>query len=148
MKQLIGTAFLIHIQQQHSVAFPSHLEQQFYKCCISLSFAKTAYCSCISYFFCNSFHFLPLSFPARFGHTLVDDVLRGAGTSIPLVGNFFNPRPLFQFQTRPSALLEGLASANAQPADAHLVSALTHNLFKQETEPIGMDLMALNIQVG
>ncbi|XP_037781147.1 chorion peroxidase-like [Penaeus monodon] len=84
----------------------------------------------------------------RFGHTLVDDVLRGAGTSIPLVGNFFNPRPLFQFQTRPSALLEGLASANAQPADAHLVSALTHNLFKQETEPIGMDLMALNIQRG
>ncbi|XP_047481270.1 eosinophil peroxidase-like [Penaeus chinensis] len=84
----------------------------------------------------------------RFGHTLVDDSLRGAGTSIPLVGNFFNPRPLFQFQTRPSALLEGLASVNAQPADAYLVPSLTHNLFKQETESVGMDLMALNIQRG
>ncbi|XP_042870130.1 chorion peroxidase-like isoform X2 [Penaeus japonicus] len=84
----------------------------------------------------------------RFGHTLVDDMLRGAGTSIPLVGNFFNPRPLFQFQTRPAALLAGLATANAQPADAHLVSSLTHNLFKQESDLVGMDLMALNIQRG
>ncbi|XP_069975779.1 salivary peroxidase/catechol oxidase isoform X2 [Penaeus vannamei] len=84
----------------------------------------------------------------RFGHTLVDDMLRGAGTSIPLVGNFFNPRPLFQFQTRPTALLGGLASALAQPADAYLVPSLTNDLFKQSSDPVGMDLMALNIQRG
>lgn len=102
---------------------------------------------------CNCGSRIPLAIasatclPDRFGHTLVDDMLRGAGTSIPLVGNFFNPRPLFQFQTRPAALLAGLATANAQPADAHLVSSLTHNLFKQESDLVGMDLMALNIQV-
>lgn len=83
----------------------------------------------------------------RFGHTLVDDMLQGEGKAVPLVGNFFNPEPLFHGESRPSALLEGLATMNAQPADAYLVPSLTNNLFKGHNDPVGMDLMALNIQV-
>ncbi|XP_047481343.1 chorion peroxidase-like isoform X2 [Penaeus chinensis] len=84
----------------------------------------------------------------RFGHTLVDDMLQGEGSAVPLVGNFFNPEPLFRGESRPSALLEGLATMNAQPADAYLVPSLTNNLFKGHNDPVGMDLMALNIQRG
>ncbi|XP_042870127.1 chorion peroxidase-like isoform X2 [Penaeus japonicus] len=84
----------------------------------------------------------------RFGHTLVDDMLQGEGKAVPLVGNFFNPEPLFHGESRPSALLEGLATMNAQPADAYLVPSLTNNLFKGHNDPVGMDLMALNIQRG
>ncbi|XP_064121849.1 peroxidase-like isoform X1 [Macrobrachium nipponense] len=85
----------------------------------------------------------------RFGHTLVNDALRGAGgEAVPLLGNFQNARILFEEPTRPSALLEGLAAANSQAPDFYLVLTLTNKLFAQPANRIGLDLMSLNIQRG
>ncbi|XP_068216519.1 peroxidase-like isoform X2 [Palaemon carinicauda] len=85
----------------------------------------------------------------RFGHTLVNDAFRGAGgESVPLLGNFENAKVLFQKNTRPSAILEGLATANSQAPDFYLVLTLTNKLFAQPENRIGLDLMSLNIQRG
>ncbi|XP_063589602.1 chorion peroxidase-like [Penaeus indicus] len=84
----------------------------------------------------------------RFGHTLIGDVLRGDGTDLHLEDSFFKPEQLFEDQTRPSALLEGLVNTSAQPYDTYLVPALINSLFKGPHDPVGMDLMALNIQRG
>ncbi|XP_068234436.1 myeloperoxidase-like [Palaemon carinicauda] len=84
----------------------------------------------------------------RFGHTLVNDILKSSEHSIPLLGNFMNPHILHQKRTRPSALLEGLVNEPAQAADAYLVPTLTERLFAGLDDPVGLDLMALNIQRG
>ncbi|XP_037781146.1 peroxidase-like protein 3 [Penaeus monodon] len=84
----------------------------------------------------------------RFGHTLIGDVLPGDGADLRLEDSFFKPEQLFEDQTRPSALLEGLVNTNAQPYDTYLVPALINSLFKGPHDPVGLDLLALNIQRG
>ncbi|XP_066972309.1 peroxidase-like [Macrobrachium rosenbergii] len=84
----------------------------------------------------------------RFGHTLVNDFLKSSGLNIPLLGSFMRPYILHQKRTRPSALLEGLANEPSQAADTYLVHTLTDKLFAGLEEPVGLDLMALNIQRG
>ncbi|XP_071549774.1 salivary peroxidase/catechol oxidase-like isoform X2 [Panulirus ornatus] len=85
----------------------------------------------------------------RFGHTLVNDFLKGSGgKSVPLSGNFMNPRVLGEAGSSPSDLLHGLANSLSQAVDAYLVPTLTNKLFARRDEPVGLDLMSLNIQRG
>ncbi|KAK7074890.1 hypothetical protein SK128_026306 [Halocaridina rubra] len=83
----------------------------------------------------------------RFGHSMVNDVLKASGEDIvPLTGNFLNPKVLFQNNTRPSALLEGLAATASESPDTYLILTLTNRLFSPSDTALGLDLMALNIQ--
>ncbi|KAG7155904.1 Peroxidasin-like 4, partial [Homarus americanus] len=82
----------------------------------------------------------------RFGHTLVNDVLRGSGKNVTLSGSFMDPHVLHESGTSPSDLLSGLANSHSQAADSYLVPTLTNKLFARPDEPVGLDLMALNIQ--
>ncbi|XP_042204888.1 peroxidasin-like protein isoform X2 [Homarus americanus] len=84
----------------------------------------------------------------RFGHTLVNDVLRGSGKNVTLSGSFMDPHVLHESGTSPSDLLSGLANSHSQAADSYLVPTLTNKLFARPDEPVGLDLMALNIQRG
>ncbi|KAK3862239.1 hypothetical protein Pcinc_031880 [Petrolisthes cinctipes] len=85
----------------------------------------------------------------RFGHTLVSDVLRGSGDKrVPLSGNFMDPHVLVEDGSKPSDLLLGLASSPSQAADSYLVLTLSNKLFAKPEEPVGLDLMSLNIQRG
>ncbi|XP_042860961.1 myeloperoxidase-like [Penaeus japonicus] len=84
----------------------------------------------------------------RFGHSLVNDILKSSGEIVPLLGNFMDPHLLRDRKTSASALLEGLATSRAQALDSYLVPTLTNKLFASPHEPVGLDLMALNIQRG
>lgn len=96
----------------------------------------------------NSCMSVPLSEYLRFGHTLVSDVLRGSGPiRVPLSGNFMNPRVLVEEGTMPTDLLLGLATSPSEAPDAYLVLTLSNKLFARPEEPVGLDLMSLNIQV-
>ncbi|KAK7076393.1 hypothetical protein SK128_013338 [Halocaridina rubra] len=59
-----------------------------------------------------------------------------------------NSSMLYAQQTRPSALLEGLVNTPTQAADSFLVHTLINKLFAGRDDPVGLDLMALNIQRG
>ncbi|XP_063606892.1 peroxidasin-like, partial [Penaeus indicus] len=84
----------------------------------------------------------------RFGHSLVNDILKSAGETVPLLENFMDPHLLLEKKTTTSALLEGLATSRSQALDSYLVPTLTNKLFASPHEPLGLDLMALNIQRG
>ncbi|XP_064114105.1 chorion peroxidase-like [Macrobrachium nipponense] len=85
----------------------------------------------------------------RFGHTLINDFLAGRqGEIVQLVGNFGNARALFQPNTRPSALMEGLTILNSQTPDSFLVETLINRLFASREARTAFDLMSLNIQRG
>ncbi|XP_047476099.1 LOW QUALITY PROTEIN: peroxidasin homolog [Penaeus chinensis] len=84
----------------------------------------------------------------RFGHSLVNDILKSAGETVPLLDNFMDPHLLLEKKTTTSALLEGLATSRSQALDSYLVPTLTNKLFASPHEPLGLDLMALNIQRG
>nr|XP_045607168.1 chorion peroxidase-like [Procambarus clarkii] len=82
----------------------------------------------------------------RFGHTLVNDILEGAGRNVSLLGSFMGPHVLHEFGTSPSDLLHGLATSHSQAADSYIVPTLTNKLFARPQDAVGLDLMALNIQ--
>ncbi|XP_066945600.1 peroxidasin homolog [Macrobrachium rosenbergii] len=85
----------------------------------------------------------------RFGHTLINDYLAGRqGAIVELVGNFENAKVLFQQNTHPSALMEGLTILNAQSADSFLVETVINRLFATPQARTAFDLMSLNIQRG
>lgn len=61
---------------------------------------------------------------------------------------FFVPhRVLFQ-RDGVSSLLSGSCSQGAQRFDGVMADSLQHRLFKEENEPFGLDLFALNVQRG
>lgn len=66
---------------------------------------------------------------------------------MPLSQGFMNPQVLQEIGTGPSDLLQGLVTSRCQAADSYLVPTLTNKLFAQSDEPVGLDLMSLNIQV-
>ena len=76
------------------------------------------------------------------------DILRGSrGRVVPLTTSFMDPHVLREDYTGPSDLLGGEAATDADPLDGFLVNSLSHLLFAEHGDALGLDLMALNIQV-
>ncbi|XP_042211663.1 peroxidase-like [Homarus americanus] len=89
----------------------------------------------------------------RFGHTLVQGMLqlvgkkgKSAGT-IELREQFNNPRLVYT-PGKLDEFLRGLATQPVQQVDNFVSEALTNRLFETPQMPVGMDLVALNIQRG
>ncbi|CAL4111039.1 unnamed protein product, partial [Meganyctiphanes norvegica] len=84
----------------------------------------------------------------RFGHTLIAEVFKGMGHNVTLRGNFDEPVVLNNPYTGPTALLQGLSACPTRGSDAYLTPTLVNNLLSEKSDPVGFDLMSLNIQRG
>jgi len=89
----------------------------------------------------------------RFGHSLIAGTIESYNLfgskikSVPLTKSQFAPYDLYDNQTLES-FVRGLTTQKSEELDSSFSPELTQNLFKQDGDSFGLDLVSLNIQRG
>ncbi|CAL4084637.1 unnamed protein product, partial [Meganyctiphanes norvegica] len=83
-----------------------------------------------------------------FGHTLIRDTMKGLEKNISLRFHFDDAKLLLKEGSSPGNLLQGFTKCPAPGTDAKMATTVVNHLFAIGDDPLGFDLMALNIQRG